>query len=1387
MSLPNETIESNSYEDKALKQSQTSSLQANTSFSPSAHLVTGVNAITIAAQPQIENILEEDEEEDVEKNEPTLAETNNKSRQEPAEIVIPKSLPQSPKQSEPHKFILETVIVENDDEIKLKGKPASELATAETSSTKKTPVSNTDLYSGNAEQTDDDINDVIRVEEGYATRQMDEYFRQTIAAIKEELTKKLESKNTNGKSSAPAESGRRRKNEQHAATKSQKRSKKRRRRRVGKERALLNGDESFKMDEKGGNENELDYSDDDDDDDDDDDEYANENDNSSNEEDEQCYYDEYEEDIEDATYSGEEEDSSSPANGKDGVEIGISVNGGIGDYKINMSMEHEHANGPANVTAGVGVEAYNDETKEKHSASEHAALQQHQHSSQIGTATIANENAPAHAITTGAGAATQNDYLSSPVHDTHSQAHHHHHHHPHEHSHGHHRHHHHHHVRRMNRSQLYNYLLMSTHVKPSRADVIASWLVVIGCFLNQFIIDGLCFNYVNLLYALEKNYTAAASSKMLSLMPGAFLIGFYLLVAPLAVFLTKRFGTRRIAVIGSLISTLSLLVSSFLTDIVTFTLFYGIFTGVGISLIYVPSLIETTKWFLKKRLFINTLTLMGGSLGAAIYPIISEYLFRRYALYGALLVLSAVQFNCLVGSLLLRERRSLLAAFRQPKTKPNAAASKQITNTEHRTQRLYQYQHQHQNDDLESDETGLDEGAYNKHKSKSQSTAPLLQPASPVETLLKENDKMTSPLSPPPAPTAVKKRMQIGISNSRPKNGIDAETESNASTSTATVPNYTLKQYWRKFVQTRKTQANAKKNLFHLIAEEKRKTRTMSKTSLEDGFYITTSNNLLAPDESNVVISSRQAKFNKETGAPTSPEGNSAHNQHNLHHHGSTASSSAASRFFSRIANSLRSLTHAHHHYHHSYHHPSSYREDSLTGGGGSGVHSTTVNQPIGGLSHSRNHLTTPTTALQNDNLVIANQANEAANSEQPPQQQPQAVNSVASDSHSPDSHVPPQLASVFMMDVSSGQQQRQVPNETNKETLGDEHSPEVESDNDEQPLSPTTNSTSHPAYANSSGNPKANLFKAHRYLSYRNSLTNSVRGSLIECSVPEDREGEIELGSGGDGQSVIDDDDMFAGGGASTSVSIRRQQQQQQQQQRQRRLMSLQQQQRLIAGNKYSNSYLSAAGNPPMNSVVSNPNEIRLSMKPGSGRYYGHSASFSTRNTQAVSGLGYLLPSLLNARRFISIVDGCSFYNCPLNLETIEHNLKNSFIKPKNMLIQKQNYNYNKNSNNRHTSKHQHACVGGTKKECQNNPKCEHYCHNNNKSVLLIEYLEYLTNLKLYLNPLLMILNFSFSLNIIGNCIIKIFWDFFDFQNLIDSSILIHFLTFLLNFQVSA
>ena len=50
----------------------------------------------------------------------------------------------------------------------------------------------------------------------------------------------------------------------------------------------------------------------------------------------------------------------------------------------------------------------------------------------------------------------------------------------------------------------------------------------------------------------------------------------------------------------------------------------------------------------------------------------------------------------------------------------------------------------------------------------------------------------------------------------------NSETQSTVSTSTASYNNYTLKQYWRRFIQTRQNNSNPKKNLFHLIAEEKK-------------------------------------------------------------------------------------------------------------------------------------------------------------------------------------------------------------------------------------------------------------------------------------------------------------------------------------------------------------------------------------------------------------------------------------------------------------------------------------------------------------------------------------------------------------------------------------
>lgn len=133
---------------------------------------------------------------------------------------------------------------------------------------------------------------------------------------------------------------------------------------------------------------------------------------------------------------------------------------------------------------------------------------------------------------------------------------------------------------RLNNNQLYNHLInskLNESNKQTLYEQIASWLVIFGCILNQFIIDGFCFNYANLFDLIQIDLNV--ESRLISSMPIALLICFYLMFAPVSIFLTKTYGSRRIALVGSFISSISLLISSYIRNIVVFTLFYGIFTG----------------------------------------------------------------------------------------------------------------------------------------------------------------------------------------------------------------------------------------------------------------------------------------------------------------------------------------------------------------------------------------------------------------------------------------------------------------------------------------------------------------------------------------------------------------------------------------------------------------------------------------------------------------------------------------------------------------------------------------------------------------------------------------------------------------------------------------
>ena len=137
--------------------------------------------------------------------------------------------------------------------------------------------------------------------------------------------------------------------------------------------------------------------------------------------------------------------------------------------------------------------------------------------------------------------------------------------------------------------------------KNIRFGNLINWFLIIGSIINHVLIDGFCYNYSNLFLYIEKAYTIQNDefnelddnvlnssstanktnySKLLFTLPGSLLISIYLLFIPISLYISKRFGIRPVALVGSLISTLSILATSFLKmNFVLFILFYSLING----------------------------------------------------------------------------------------------------------------------------------------------------------------------------------------------------------------------------------------------------------------------------------------------------------------------------------------------------------------------------------------------------------------------------------------------------------------------------------------------------------------------------------------------------------------------------------------------------------------------------------------------------------------------------------------------------------------------------------------------------------------------------------------------------------------------------------------
>ncbi|XP_061189344.1 monocarboxylate transporter 4-like [Saccostrea echinata] len=177
------------------------------------------------------------------------------------------------------------------------------------------------------------------------------------------------------------------------------------------------------------------------------------------------------------------------------------------------------------------------------------------------------------------------------------------------------------------------------------------WVIVFGAFVCNVIVDGICFTFG--IYVQDIiDYYGADDSK--SVLVGSLLVGCYLMAGPLVSALANKFGCRKICIFGSLLTCIAFLVSTCAPSIEVLMFLYGVVGGIGMGLIYLPSIVIIGYWFERKRAFATGIAVCGSGIGALIFAPINRNLLEEYDWKQSLVIVAGLVLNCAVCGALFR-------------------------------------------------------------------------------------------------------------------------------------------------------------------------------------------------------------------------------------------------------------------------------------------------------------------------------------------------------------------------------------------------------------------------------------------------------------------------------------------------------------------------------------------------------------------------------------------------------------------------------------------------------------------------------------------------------------------------------------------------------------
>ncbi|KAI9801958.1 MAG: hypothetical protein M1825_003013 [Sarcosagium campestre] len=140
-----------------------------------------------------------------------------------------------------------------------------------------------------------------------------------------------------------------------------------------------------------------------------------------------------------------------------------------------------------------------------------------------------------------------------------------------------------------------------------------------------------------------------------------------MLVAPLVTFLARKLGTRLPMFVGVFALSGGFVAASFASKAWHLYLSQGVLVGIGVGLIYIPSIAILSQWFSSRRSLANGITSAGSGIGGIIFSSITGSMIEKASLAWSLRVTGIIAFvMALTAVLFTKDRNKIIQPAQHP-------------------------------------------------------------------------------------------------------------------------------------------------------------------------------------------------------------------------------------------------------------------------------------------------------------------------------------------------------------------------------------------------------------------------------------------------------------------------------------------------------------------------------------------------------------------------------------------------------------------------------------------------------------------------------------------------------------------------------------------------